>query len=72
MAFGWLISFGSKKVCFLSAKLKQKDLEFIVRLASEGKIKPVIEKYYPLEKTAEAIRHLSEGHATGKVVIKVQ
>jgi len=70
--FGWVISFGSKKICFLAAKPKQKDLEFIVMLASDGKIKPVIDKYYLLEKTAEAVRYLGEGHASGKVVIKVQ
>ncbi len=70
--FGWVISFGSKKIKFLTAKPKQKDLEFILNLANEGKIKPIIEQYYPLEKTAEAVRYLSEGHARGKVVIKVQ
>ncbi len=70
--FGWMMSFGSKKICFLAAKAKQKDLDLIVMLSNDGKIKPVIEKYYPLYKTAEAFRYLSEGHAKGKVVIKVQ
>jgi len=66
------MSLGPKKICFLAAKPKQKDLEFIAMLASDGKIKPVIDKYYLLEKTAEAVRYLGEGHASGKVVIKVQ
>jgi NADPH:quinone reductase-like Zn-dependent oxidoreductase len=70
--FGWVLSLGSKKIRFLAAKLKQKDLEFIVALASDGMIKPVIDKYYPLDKTAEAVRYLMEGHAKGKVVINVQ
>ena len=70
--FGWMISLGSKKIRFIAAKLKQKDLEFIAMLAKEGKIKPVIDKYYPLDKTAEAVRYLGEGHASGKVVINVQ
>ena len=70
--FGWVMSLGSKKMRFLAAKPKQKDLEFIVILASDGKIKPVIDKYYLLEKTAEEVRYLSEGHAGGKVVINVQ
>ncbi len=69
--FGWVISFGSKKIKFLTAKPKQKDLEFIAMLANDGKINPVIDKYYPLAKTAEAMQYLAEGHATGKVVIKV-
>ena len=69
--FGWMISFGSKKIKFLTAKPKQNDLEFIAMLANDGKIKPVIDKYYPLAKTAAAMQYLAEGHATGKVVIKV-
>jgi NADPH:quinone reductase-like Zn-dependent oxidoreductase len=70
--FGWAMSAGSKNIRFLAAKPKQKDLEFIANLANDGKIKPVIEKYYPLDQTAEAFRYLCEGHAKGKVVIKVQ
>jgi len=70
--FGWVMSLGPKKILFLAAKPKQKDLEFIAMLASDGKIKPVIDKYYPLDKTAVAVHYLGEGHATGKIVIKVQ
>jgi NADPH:quinone reductase-like Zn-dependent oxidoreductase len=69
--FGWLFSFGSKKIRSLASKAKQKDLEFIASLTNDGKIKPVIEKYYPLEKTAEAVRYLSEKHNKGKVIIRV-
>lgn len=70
--FGWLMSLGSKKMYFLAAKSNQKDLEFIVRLAEDGKIKPVIDRHYSLDKTAEAINYLNEGHARGKVVINVE
>ncbi len=69
--FGWLLSFGSKKICILGAKSGQKDLEFIATLANEGKIKSVIDKRYSLDKTAEAMRYMGEGHASGKVVINV-
>jgi len=70
--FGWAMSFGTKKICFLAAKSGQKDLEFIVNLAKEGKIKPVIDRHFTLDKTAEAFLYLREGHASGKVVINVQ
>ncbi len=72
IVFGWAMSLGSKKVCFLSAKSRKQDLEFIMVLANTGRIKPVIETVYPLEKTAEAVHYLSEGHARGKVVVRVQ
>jgi len=70
--FGWLMSFGSKKMRFLTAKSNQKDLEFIVKLVEDGKVKPVIDRRYPLDKTSDAIRYLGEGHSQGKVVIIIK
>ena len=70
--FGWLMSLGRKKMYFLAAKSNPKDLEFIVKLAVNGKIKPVIDRRYSLDKTADAIHYLNEGHARGKVVINVE
>jgi NADPH:quinone reductase-like Zn-dependent oxidoreductase len=49
----------------------QKDLVFMKELLEAGKVKPVIDRRYPLRETAEAIRYLEEGHARGKVVITV-
>lgn len=69
LMFGWFFSFGSKKMGSLAAKSNSNDLTFIVKLAGEGKIKPVIEQVYPLEKTPEAMEYLSGGHASGKIVI---
>jgi NADPH:quinone reductase-like Zn-dependent oxidoreductase len=67
--FGWLFSFGSRKISTLAAKANRKDLEFIAKLAEDGKIKAVIDRRYPLDKTSEAFQYLTEGHAQGKVVI---
>jgi hypothetical protein len=36
-----------------------------------GKIRPVIDRTYPLSETGEAIRYVEQGRATGKVVITV-
>jgi NADPH:quinone reductase-like Zn-dependent oxidoreductase len=69
--FGWLLSAGSKKVRFLAARPDRKDLEIIAGLARDKKIKPVIDKRFPLEKTPEAMKYISQGHARGKVVINV-
>ncbi len=68
---GWLLSFGSKKIRFLAAKSHQQDLAFVTKLLAEGKIRAIIERTYPFDKTAEAIGYLSKGHARGKVVIQV-
>ena len=56
---------------FLFAKSSQEDLEFIAKTIENGEIKAVIEKQYPLNKTIDAMRYVSKGHAQGKVVIKV-
>ncbi|KAJ3281894.1 hypothetical protein HK104_011214 [Borealophlyctis nickersoniae] len=43
----------------------------IAELAEQGKLKVVIDKVFELDKAAEALEYLREGHATGKVVIRV-
>ncbi|HKF36450.1 MAG TPA: NAD(P)-dependent alcohol dehydrogenase [Ktedonobacteraceae bacterium] len=64
---------GSKKVGLMgTAKMNQKDLVYVKELVEAGKVVPVIERRYPLRETAEAIGHLEEGHARGKVVITVE
>ncbi|TAL72648.1 MAG: NAD(P)-dependent alcohol dehydrogenase, partial [Bacteroidetes bacterium] len=71
LIFGWLLSLGSKKMKFLSAKANKKDLEFLSGLLENGRIKPVIDRRYSLDKTADAMKYLSKGHSTGKVVINI-
>ena len=72
LLFGWLLSFGSKKMRTVSAKANKNDLEFLAKLVEDGKIKPVIDRRYSLDKTADAMRYLSEGHARGKVIINIE
>lgn len=71
MLFGWFLSIGNKKMHFLAAKANQKDLEMLVKLVSEGKVKPLIEERYTLEQAPEAMQKLNQGHARGKVVINI-
>jgi NADPH:quinone reductase-like Zn-dependent oxidoreductase len=40
-------------------------------LIEAGKLTPVIDRTYPLSEAPEAIRYLEQGHARGKVVIRV-
>jgi len=71
LLFGAILSIGSKKMRFLAAKPNPADLEFIIQLVEKGKVKPVIDRRYPLHETAEAMRYSTQGHAQGKVVIQV-
>jgi NADPH:quinone reductase-like Zn-dependent oxidoreductase len=63
---------GSKKMCFMMAKINQKDLALLKDLLDAGKIVPFIDRRYPLSGVAEALRYLEAGHAQGKVVIMVR
>ena len=60
---------GTKKVTNLSVKAIQEDLVFMKRLIEAGKVIPVIDRQYPFDEVAEAVRYYGEGHARGKVVI---
>jgi NADPH:quinone reductase-like Zn-dependent oxidoreductase len=68
----WISLAGSKKMGGVSANVNQKDLVFIKELLEAGKIKPVIDRRYPLSQVPEALRYLGEGHALGKVVITLR
>jgi 2-desacetyl-2-hydroxyethyl bacteriochlorophyllide A dehydrogenase len=63
---------GAKNMKLIVAKVSQKDLLSIVDLISSGKVRPIIDKHYPLSETGEALRYLEDGRARGKVVITVK
>lgn len=71
IAFGPLLSLGGKKMRALAAKSGAGDLTWIIRLVAEGKLRPVIDRCYPLNETAAAVHYASQGHARGKVMIRV-
>ena len=50
----------------------KRDLRDLKELLEAGKIKPVIDRSYPLSEVPEALRYYGKGHARGKVVITVR
>jgi len=61
--------FISQKMGMMMARQSKDDLKILADLMQSGKVKPVIDKTYPLSQIAEAIRYLEAGHARGKVII---
>ena len=55
----------------LTTQPNQADLQFVAELLEAGKIRPVIDRTFPLSEVPEAMRYLTAGHARGKIVITV-
>ncbi|GLW90116.1 NAD(P)-dependent alcohol dehydrogenase [Actinokineospora globicatena] len=47
------------------------DLQELATLLSAGTITPTIDQTFPLDRTADAIQHLQDGRARGKVVVVI-
>lgn len=64
--------FVEQKMSMMLANITTGDLGVMRDLMQAGKVKPVIDRTYPLAQLPEAIRYLEEGHARGKVVVTVE
>jgi NADPH:quinone reductase-like Zn-dependent oxidoreductase len=69
---GMLAGFASAgKIAMMLTKPRPGDLAFLTGLMRDGRVTPVIDRRYPLDRVPDAIRYVEEGHARGKVVIGV-
>jgi NADPH:quinone reductase-like Zn-dependent oxidoreductase len=73
----WTSISGSKKAKIAATGLRPpkertKDLVLLKQLLEEGKIKPVIDKTYPMNEIVKAHAYVDKGHKKGNVVIRVQ
>lgn len=67
-----LSPFITQKMGMFMARQDKGDLKILADLMQSGKVKPVIDRTYPLSDIAEAIRYLEKGHARGKVVVTME
>jgi NADPH:quinone reductase-like Zn-dependent oxidoreductase len=76
--FGWLhlsiaellvSPFVHQTLTTFEAAINQPALEFLAALMQQGKLRPVIDRSFPLQRTADALRYLETGHAHGKVLV---
>jgi NADPH:quinone reductase-like Zn-dependent oxidoreductase len=63
--------FASQTLRPFMSDVNKDDLLTLKELIETGKVRPVIDRTYPLSETAEAVRYLETGQARGKVVITV-
>jgi NADPH:quinone reductase-like Zn-dependent oxidoreductase len=58
-------------VVFFISRSTAEDLAALAELLEAGTVTPCVERTYPLTGAADALRHLGEGHARGKLVVSV-
>ena len=61
--------FASQKATFFLAKLNKADTEALRELLEAGKLTPVVDDVFPLERVADALEHMGGGHPRGKIVV---
>ena len=69
MLLGPWLSTDGRKMTNLAMKPNKNDLTFVKELIEAGKVKPVIDKCFPLSEVPEALRYYGQGRSRGKVVV---
>ncbi len=58
-------------IAMFIAAVRVEDLEALTGLIEAGKLRPAIDRTYPLEQVPQAMRYVESGQARGKVVITI-
>ncbi|KAK1279789.1 hypothetical protein QJS04_geneDACA021239 [Acorus gramineus] len=65
------LMWSKKQVVPLISSPKAENLDFLVQLVKDGKLKTVVDSKYPLSKAEDAWAKSMDGHATGKVIVEM-
>jgi NADPH:quinone reductase-like Zn-dependent oxidoreductase len=60
-----------QRVAMFLAAVRIQDLTALTELIEAGKLRPAIDRTFPLEQVPEALAYVESGHAQGKVVITI-
>jgi len=63
--------FSSKKAKMINAKSNPNELKIITEMIEKGKVKPIIDKIFPLKDIREAHRYSETGRVVGKLAISI-
>ncbi|GAB4830295.1 hypothetical protein Ancab_019932 [Ancistrocladus abbreviatus] len=64
------LTFSKKQLVPYIVNPKSENLEYLVNLVKEGKLKTVIDSKHPLSKAEDAWAKIMDGHATGKIIVE--
>ena len=64
--------FIDQEMRFMLSRVNRDDLLYLRDLMASGKVKPVIDKVYPLTEIRDAVAYVETGRARGKVAITVE
>lgn len=68
----WVSSrLGKQSLIFFVCKPNRADLATMRDLIEAGKVRPLVDRVYPLSEVADALAAMGEGHTQGKLVIRI-
>jgi NADPH:quinone reductase-like Zn-dependent oxidoreductase len=63
--------FNKERQAFFVCKPNRPNLAFLCELIEAGKLRPVVDRVYPLSEAADALETMGEGHVQGKLVVRI-
>lgn len=71
VSVGRLLSTGGRRMGVLMVRPNKSDLALVADMVVAGTLRTAIERTYPLDRVPDALTHLGEGRALGKLVIEI-